>query len=117
MNLFDQLNTHRYLYLDTLYEENHLELCVLVNEAKVQGGDHHLADNVSAYGAIATDDTCKKCKVTFKDYVAYSVRNESFTVMDDEERFTGNLFRQFSKSKFLVYVAASTVAVEDIVDP
>jgi hypothetical protein len=117
MNLFDQLNAHRYLYLDKLYEENDLELCVVVNEAKVQGDELQRADNASAYGAIVADDTCKRYKVTFRNYVAYSVTNESFTVLDDEERFTGNLFRQFSKSKFLDYVAASTVAVEDIVGP
>jgi len=115
MNLFDQLNAHKYLYLDKLYEETDLELCVVINEAKVQGDKLQRADNASAYGAIVTDDTCRKYKVTFRDYVAYSVRNESFTVLDDEERFTGNLFRQFSKSKFLDYVAASTVLVEDIV--
>jgi hypothetical protein len=115
MNLFDQINAHKYLYLDKLYEENDLELCVVINEAKVQGDHLQRADNASAYGAIVTDDTCRKYKVTFRDYVAYSVTNESFTVLDDEEQFTGNLFRQFSKSKFLDYVAASTVLVEDIV--
>jgi len=38
-------------------------------------------------------------------------------VPDDEEWFTGNLFRSFSKSKFLDYFLASSVAVGDIVGP
>ena len=100
MNLFDQLNTHKYLYLYKLYEQKDLELCVVVDEAKVLGDEHQHAGRASAYGAIVTDETCNKYKLTFENYVAYSVRNESFTVLDNEERFTGNLFRQFSKSKF-----------------
>jgi hypothetical protein len=114
MNIVDQLNSHKYLYLDKLFEEIDLELCILVDEAKVQGGELQAVENASSYGAIISDETCKKYKLTFKNYDAYSVRNESFTVWDDEEEFTGNLFRIFSKSKFLDYVAASTVAVEDV---
>jgi hypothetical protein len=39
---------------------------------------------------------------------AYSVRNETFTNWDNEEKFDGNLFRRYSKSKFLDYVESST---------
>ena len=114
MNIVEQLNSHKYLYLDKLFEEVDLELRILVDEAKVQGGDLQGIENASLYGAIVSDETCKKYRITFKNYAAYSVRNESFTVWDDEEEFTGNLFRVYSKSKFLDYVAASTVAVEDV---
>ncbi len=53
----------------------------------------------------------------FEDYLAYSVRNESFTVWDNEEEFTGNVFRVYTKSKFIDYVRASTESflVENVV--
>jgi hypothetical protein len=114
MNIVDQLNSQKYLYLDKLFEEIDLELCILVDEAKVQRDGLQGIENASLYGAIVSDKTCRKYKITFKNHAAYSVRNESFTVWDDEEEFTGNLFRIYSKSKFLDYVAASTVAVEDV---
>ncbi len=41
--------------------------------------------------------------------------DESFKVMDEAEEFTGNLFRVYSKSKFLDYVDASTVSVDFLV--
>ena len=115
MNIVEQLNSHKYIYLDRLFEVNDLELCILVDEAKVQE-DETLSEGIfSSCAPIATDETCKKYRIIFRDYVAYSVRNESFTIWDDEEEFTGNLFRVFSRSKFLDYVAASTVNVEDTV--
>lgn len=111
----EQLNSHTYLYLDSLWEEVDLELCILVDEAKVRGNTSEGSAQASLYGAIVSDSTCQKYKITFKSYVAYSVRNESFTISDDEETFAGNLFREYSVSKFLDYVVSSTVAVEEIV--
>jgi hypothetical protein len=114
MNFVDQINAHKYLYLDKLFEEVDLELCILLDEARVQL-DSQDSESASLYGPIVSDSTCKKYRVTFKDYIAYSVRSESFTILDDAEEFIGNLFREFSKSKFLDYVVTSTAAVEDIV--
>ena len=46
-------------------------------------------------------------------YVAYSVVNESFASVDDSELFTGHLFRNYSKSRFLDYVGVATFASDD----
>jgi hypothetical protein len=107
MNLVDQINSHKGLYLDRLYEEKDLELCVLINEAKIVGGELESSDNVTAYGAIVSDHTCSKYKITFRDYVAYCVTNETCAGVGDDEQFIGTLFRTYSKSQFLSYVAAS----------
>jgi hypothetical protein len=107
MNLVDQINSHRYLYLDRLYEDRDLELCVIVNEAKILGGELESFDNATAYGPIVSDDTCIKYKITFKNYVAYCVTNETYAGAGDDEEFTGTLFRTYSKSQFLDYVTAS----------
>lgn len=117
MDVVEQLNSHKYLYLDKLYEEVDLELCILVDEAKVEGDEFEGEENASSCRAIISDGTCRKYKIMFEDYLAYSVRNESFTVWDNEEEFTGNVFRVYTKSKFIDYVRASTESflVENVV--
>ena len=76
-NLIDQINSHKWLYLDRLFEERDLELCVIIDEAKIQGGELEAFENASAYGAIVSDETCAKYKIVFKNYVAYCVTNET----------------------------------------
>jgi hypothetical protein len=107
MNLVDQINSHKWLYLDRLYEEKDIELCVIIDEVKISGDELESPDNVTAYGAIVSDHTCNKYKITFKNYVAYCVTNETCAGAGSDEQFTGSLFRAYSKSLFLDYIAAS----------
>ena len=116
MNLVDQINSHKWLYLDRLYEEKDVELCVVIDEAKILGGEIESSDNVTAYGAIVSDDTCSKYKITFKDYVAYCVTNETCAGGGGDAVFTGTLFRRYSKSQFLSYIAASGGGVIETLD-
>ena len=106
MNLVDQINSHKWLYLDRLYEERDLELCVIIDEARIFGGEIKSSDGASAYGQVVSDET-KKYKITFKNYVAYCVTNETYAGDGTDEQFTGTLFRTYSRSAFLNYVAAS----------
>jgi hypothetical protein len=117
MDVLDQINTHKYLYLDRLYEEKDLELCVVVDEAKILGGEPKAVENASQYGAIASDYTCKKYKIIFKNYAAYLVTNEIVARGDNDEGFTGKLLRTYSKSKFLEYVASTTNGAIDVLGP
>jgi vacuolar-type H+-ATPase subunit I/STV1 len=117
MDLLDQINTHKYLYLDRLYEEKDLELCVVVDEAKILGGESETLENASQYGAIASDYTCKKYKIVFRNYAAYLVTNEIVASGDNEEEFTGKLLRTYSKSKFLEYLASTTNGAIDVLGP
>ena len=104
------------MYLDKLIEEKDFELVLWINEAGVVGEKNSESEEASSYGAIETSDLSKRYKMTFNNYVAYSIRNESYTVWDDDEIFTGALLRKYSKSKFLDYVSASvnTWLVEQI---
>ena len=113
MELVDQINSHKWLYLDRLYEESDLELCVVINEAKILGGEPEPLENASQYGAIISDHTCKKYKIVFRDYLAYLVTNETVAGGDDDEEFTGMLFRTYSKSKFLDHLASTTNGLID----
>jgi hypothetical protein len=114
MDLFDQINTNKYLYLDRLYEEKDLELCVVVDEAKILGGESKPFENASQYGSIVSDHTCKKYRIIFKNYLAYLVTNEIVAREDKEEQFTGTLLRTYSKSKFLDYMQSTTNGAIDV---
>jgi hypothetical protein len=108
MNLVDQINGHKYLYLDKLQELSDLELEIWISEARVAEAEPgEPPENTSAYGAIITDNTCKSYKIYIKGYVAYCVTNESCGLMGEGEEFTGNLFRHYSKSKFLDFAKDS----------
>ncbi len=58
-------------------------------------------------------------ELTWKQYIAYSVTNESFALPDDDSsvRTSGRLFRTYSKSHFLNFVLRSTVASEQYPGP
>jgi len=49
----------------------------------------------------------------FDSYVSYTVTNESFTVRDDYEVYEGEVFRVYTKSRYLDFVKLGTIA-EDI---
>ena len=68
---------------------------------------------LSGVPSIITDDSCYAYEVVFNSYVAYSVRNESYTFQDKSEEFTGHLFRLYSKSRFLDYVRVATFATDE----
>ncbi|NJM54274.1 MAG: hypothetical protein HC846_13370 [Blastocatellia bacterium] len=97
-----------------MVEINDLELEVYISEARV---DYETKENLqdildnapsNEMHSIISDERCKRYRLLFKNYIAYSVRNEMFTNWDDDEKFEGILFRQYSKSKFLDYVESST---------
>jgi hypothetical protein len=110
VELFDVINSHRYLYLTDMSEPDVNVLRLVVTEGQVRSTDERRAGEASEYGAIVADERCASYEVLFVSYVAYFVRNESFTVHDDTESFVGALFRVYSKSKFLEHVAAATIA-------
>jgi hypothetical protein len=53
---------------------------------------------------------CKVFKLYWPSYVAYSIRNESYTTTDDYEIFEGRNFVKYSKSRYLDFVRDATFA-------
>lgn len=99
MNLFDQINTHKYLFLNKSLIEKDRELVLWISEA---GNE------------VGSQENDKQYKVIFDNYIAFSFINESYSLEDDTEQFTGRLLKIYSKSKFSDYVENSTVDVEFI---
>lgn len=56
-------------------------------------------------------------KISWDQYVAYSVRNESYATLDEGETWQDNRLRQKERSAFLDYVSRSTLASDDYPGP
>lgn len=66
---------------------------------------------------IEVTDESAAFEVVWNKYVAYSVMNESFAAADEQERFTGNRIRLYSKSRFMDCVARASFACDEYPGP
>ena len=113
----DAINACEYLFLHECSEREEHALYVVVEEAMASGPpeDIAVAPGKIIHGAmsIACDPSCQLFELVWPSYVAYGVRNESFTSSDDAEEFEGRNFRLYSKSHFRDYVARGTFATDE----
>ncbi|MCZ8520962.1 MULTISPECIES: hypothetical protein [Paenibacillus] len=66
---------------------------------------------------INVDENEPLIQIEFERYIAYSVRNESYTSWDEYEEFEGKVFRIYRKSRYLDFIGVSTFATEDFPGP
>lgn len=126
MNLIEQINSHRYIFLREISEPDENVLRLVIEEGRLgeQITKEDLEEaldeveetiNSIILGSypVVSDENCFAYEIVFETYVAYSVRNESFCSFDEYEQFSGSVFRNYSKSRFLDYIKVSTFAAED----
>jgi hypothetical protein len=115
----DSLNSTKYLYLRELSEprDNSLRLVVqeaVANPAGVIRSSHpdpsELEEILNGASPIESTDACRTFELTWMRYVAYLVTEECVGSCgkDDDEIFTGKLFRVYTKSHFLEHLARDT---------
>ncbi|MEH7355593.1 hypothetical protein V7150_18865 [Neobacillus drentensis] len=114
MKYSELLNYQGYIYLNSIYEPRYNLLILDIDRCKVIGyqADEQTEEgiSVSSYGSIDVDETLPIIRIEFNWYIAYSVRNESFTVSDEYEVFDGEAFSIYSKSRYLDFIKVSTIA-------
>jgi hypothetical protein len=120
-NLLSGPNSCEYLYLREVSEPAANRLRVVAEEA---GAAPKLTSRelggleFSDLRAIESSEASRLFEITWESYVAYGIRNESFTVLDEYEEIEfGRLARVYSKSRFLDYVASATIATFDYLGP
>jgi|SRR3712207_1096079 len=116
VELVEQINRHSHLYLAEIGEPEDNVLRLVIEEARAGGEAEEMKlGGVVLSGArpVISDETCYAYEVLFGSYVAYSVRNESYTPEDKLGEYTGRLFRVYSKSHFFDYVRAATFASDE----
>jgi hypothetical protein len=114
----DSLNSARYLYLRELTEPRDNSLRLIVQEAVVNPAGvislhpelPELEQILSNASPIESTGTCRTFQLSWKHYVAYSVTEECAGSCGEyeDEVYTGNLFRIYSKSHFLEHLARDT---------
>jgi hypothetical protein len=115
--LYEELIDYKgYIYLTSIYEPQdnklilEIERCKVNDEAEgIQVGDVVIEDCHS----IDVDQTLPILQIEFDWYIAYTVRNESFTTLDEYEVFEGGVFSIYSKSRYLDFIEVSTIASDD----
>jgi len=60
--------------------------------------------------AIEVMPHSQRFELIWDHYISYAVHNESYQSWDDAETWSGNLFRRYSRSKFLDYLDHATFA-------
>jgi hypothetical protein len=116
----EQIDDCKYLYLRELREPEDNTLRIVVAEAKADGPPEDieiLGKVISGTRAIESDESCRLFEVFWPSYVAYCVRNESYTSWDDSQVWEGRLFRVYSKSHFRDYVAKDTCSSDEYPGP
>src|SRR5688572_15157763 len=123
------LTSCEYLYLASVSEPDVNEVRVIVEEATV--GDPpdpatlaeeqvpDLRDILAGARQIVHRPGCRIFELYWPRYVAYCVRNESFATKEPDTSVSvgGRLFSVYSRSTFLDYVEAATIAQHDYPGP
>ena len=116
MNLIQLINQHQYLYLIEICEPEDNVLKLTLAEAKVSGSRENIelgGVEIKDIAPIVVAEDSFVYEFIFDHYIAYSVRNESYTGLDKEEEFEGRLACIYTKSRFLDYVRASAFASDE----
>jgi hypothetical protein len=111
-----QINECRYLCLSQLAEPEENCLHLVIEEASV-GAPIAGEGPVAQAAPIEHRKGDRVFELFWPSYVGYSVRNESFTVRDQAEQFEGTVFRLYSKSRYLDFIAQATIASDDYPGP
>jgi hypothetical protein len=121
IDVISALNSCEYLYLREISEPADNRLRILIEEA---GATPRLTSReiggveFSDLRAIESSDLSRLFEIVWESYIAYSVRNGSFTVLDAYEVIeSGRIACVYSKSRFLDYVSSGTIATSEYPGP
>ena len=109
----EELDSCGYLYLEELSEPHANGLRLVLSEGIVADRAETLTVGeveIPRVRPVEVTDPSRWFEVVWDTYISYSVRNESYCSWDKEEKWTGNAFRVYSKSKFLEFVSTGTFA-------
>jgi hypothetical protein len=101
-------------------EENMLRLVLQEAEISSETVSHQISGTViENCHPVGPTGHSRTFELTWRQYVAYSVTNESYASPDDDTavRASGRLFRIYSKSHFLNFISRATIASEQYPGP
>ena len=66
---------------------------------------------------LEIDEELPIIQIDFETYIGYSIINENDSTWDDYEEFEGQIFRIYSKSRYLDFIKVGTFASKDYPGP
>lgn len=117
MNITEQINSHKYLFLVHIEEPDDNDLRLVMEEGRPSGVKEDfeiLGQTFKNTEAVISTDECAAYDVVFEDYIIYSICNEMYARPDDDyEKYTGRLFRVYETSHFLDYLCKEIGAANE----
>jgi hypothetical protein len=118
----------KYLFLHSIGEPDEGGLRLIVHEARVGGPPSAEELAAEAFPALRTilagskaiehGPGCKVFEITWEQYIAYAVDNESYALPEPKESIgTGRLFIEYTKSVYLDYLSKVSFASADYPGP
>jgi hypothetical protein len=112
--MHDKIDSCKWIHLREFGEPVENSLRIVIAEAKADGPADDIevlpGKIISDLRAIESDESCRLFELVWPNYVAYSVRNESFCTVDESEQWEGRLFCLYAKSHYLEFVSKATFA-------
>ena len=126
-NDIEAIRSCKWLFLSETGEPQDNELRLVVSEAGTGSppSESGLAEEkspelrkiLSESRQIIHGPRMRAFEITWPTYIAYSVRNESYTTLDEYEKYEGRNFVKYSTSRYLDFVSKSTFAANDYPGP
>lgn len=103
-----------FLFLTGIGEPAANRLRLVIEEGQVVGEPSRVdlghGRSIEGVRAIEVMPHSQQFELVWDHYISYAVHNESYQSWDDSEAWSGNLFRRYSRSKFLDYLDRATFA-------
>lgn len=115
MTNYERINSESNIFLTKIFEpeENSLEFELTMGiVGKLKESHKILGVDIGPSRQIFHNENSEIFKITFDQYIAYSVINESYESLGGTE-YVGEKIRTYKKSNFLDYVKADTFASSD----
>jgi hypothetical protein len=113
MTLREELDSHRYLFVEGIKEEGRNALQIIISGAVVSTEEETITVNgVEFHGTRRIEPGSQWYELTFELYVAYFVLNESYDTRYtgiQEEKWEGKNFRTTSESMFIKFLETSSI--------
>ncbi len=117
---FAELDACASLYLREISEPAQNRLRLLIEEALVMPEEVAVrfagAEIANCHLVKSTADS-RLFEITWDNYLAYSVANESYSTRNESEEFSGRFARLYGKSHFLEYISRATLACKEYPGP
>lgn len=116
-----ELESCRYLFVRDIFESGNTSLRVVVEEgiASPEVVSHFVAGvEISGLHRVESNDKSRLFEINWNNYVAFSVRNESYASSNANENVRpGRKFQTLLQSHFIDYVSRATFATSEYPGP